>query len=151
MELPKPEITDLNRPYWEGLREGRLRVQRCGCGHAWLPARRECPSCLRDGAQWEDCSGRGSVLSWVVYHTAYHPAFESRLPYHVALIELDEGPRLLSRVLDGHERGGFAGPAKAVVLQRHQHGDGEAVVELRHIDVLRTGTAIAITTAACAA
>jgi uncharacterized OB-fold protein len=44
------------------------------------------------------------VLSWVVYHTAYHPAFESRLPYHVALIELDEGPRLLSRVLDGHER-----------------------------------------------
>ena len=104
MELPKPEITDLNRPYWEGLREGRLRVQRCGCGHAWLPTRRECPSCLRDGARWEDCSGRGSVLSWVVYHTAYHPAFESRLPYHVALIELDEGPRLLSRVLDGHER-----------------------------------------------
>lgn len=104
MELPKPDITDLNRPYWDGLREGRLRVQRCGCGHAWLPARRECPSCLRDGARWEDCSGRGSVLSWVVYHTAYHPAFESRLPYHVALVELDEGPRLLSRVLDGHDR-----------------------------------------------
>ena len=104
MELLKPDITDLNRPYWDGLREGRLRVQRCGCGHAWLPARRECPSCLRDGARWEDCSGRGSVLSWVVYHTAYHPAFESRLPYHVALVELDEGPRLLSRVLDGHDR-----------------------------------------------
>jgi len=104
VELPKPDITDLNRPYWDGLREGRLRVQRCGCGHAWLPARRECPSCLRDGARWEDCSGRGSVLSWVVYHTAYHPAFESRLPYHVALVELDEGPRLLSRVLDGHDR-----------------------------------------------
>ena len=104
MEMPKPDPTGLSRPYWDALREGHLVIQRCGCGHAWLPARRECPSCLRDGARWEDCSGRGSVLSWVVYHTAYHPAFESRLPYHVALIELDEGPRLLSRVLDGHER-----------------------------------------------
>lgn len=103
MDLPKLDITDLNRPYWEALRDGRLTFQRCGCGNAWLPARRECPRCLRDGARWENASGQGRLLSWVVYHTAYHPAFAGRLPYHVALVELDEGPRLLTRVLDGHE------------------------------------------------
>jgi uncharacterized OB-fold protein len=104
VDLPKPEITELNRPYWDALREGRLMFQRCGCGHAWLPARRECPSCLRPGAHWECASGRGTLLSWVVYHTAYHPAFAERLPYHVALVQLEEGPRLLTRIADGHGR-----------------------------------------------
>lgn len=106
MELPKPEITEISRPYWDALREGRLVFQRCHCRHAWLPARRECPACLRStpqGARWEAAAGGGRLLSWVVYHTAYHPAFESRLPYHVALVQLDEGPRLLTRIVDGHE------------------------------------------------
>lgn len=106
MDLPQPEITELSRPYWQALREGRLVFQRCSCGHAWLPARRECPSCLQalpPGGGWTTAAGGGRLISWVVYHTAYHPAFESRLPYHVALVELDEGPRLLTRIVDGHE------------------------------------------------
>jgi len=104
VELPQPEITDLSRPYWEALQQGYLVFQRCGCGHAWLPARRECPACLRDGAGWQRASGRGTLLSWVVYHTAYHPAFADRLPYHVALVQLEEGPRLFTRIVDGHAR-----------------------------------------------
>lgn len=99
-EFPQPEITDLNRPYWDALRQGHLVIQRCACGHAWLPARHECPACLQPGASWERASGRGRLLSWVVYHTAYHPAFEDRLPYAVALVALDEGPRLLAGVVD---------------------------------------------------
>lgn len=99
-EFPKPEITELNRPYWDALRLGHLVVQRCACGHVWLPARRECPSCLQPGATWQRVSGRGRLHSWVVYHTAYHPAFANRLPYAVALVELDEGPRLLAGVID---------------------------------------------------
>lgn len=104
MDLPKPEITEVNRPYWDALQSGHLVFQRCDCGHAWLPARRECPACLRPGARWERACGRGTLLSWVVYHTAYHPAFASRLPYHVALVRLEEGPGLLTRIVDGHER-----------------------------------------------
>lgn len=99
-DFPMPEITELNRPFWDALRQGQLLVQRCSCGHAWLPARRECPSCLQPGATWERVSGRGRLYSWVVYHTAYHPAFADRLPYAVALVELDEGPRLLAGVVD---------------------------------------------------
>ena len=124
MELLKPDITDLNRPYWDGLREGRLRVQRCGCGHAWLPARRECPSCLRDGARWEDCSGRGSVLSWVVYHTAYHEAFAARLPYNVALVELEEGPRLITNIVDANDA--LRGDAPVVLCVEREEGQALA-------------------------
>jgi len=104
VDLPKPEITELARPYWDALQQGHLVFQRCGCGQAWLPARPECPACLRPGAPWERASGRGTLLSWVVYHTAYHPAFADRLPYHVALVQLEEGPRLLTRILDGPAR-----------------------------------------------
>ncbi|MFO1269919.1 MAG: OB-fold domain-containing protein, partial [Rubrivivax sp.] len=106
MDLPQPEITEVSRPYWQALREGRLVFQRCGCGHAWLPARSECPVCLASAAsnaRWEQASGRGTLVSWVVYHTAYHPAFESRLPYNVALVQLAEGPRLLTNIIDGPE------------------------------------------------
>jgi uncharacterized protein len=104
MDMPKPEPTEVSRPYWDALREGHLVFQRCDCGHAWLPARRLCPSCLKPAGRWERSSGRGRLLSWVVYHTAYHPAFESRLPYNVALVELEEGPRLLTNMADANER-----------------------------------------------
>lgn len=100
MELPKPEPTDLSRPFWDALREGHLVVQRCNCGHAFLPARRHCPACLEPDPAWERASGKGTLVSWVVYHTAYHPAFEARLPYNVALVQLAEGPRLLTNIVD---------------------------------------------------
>ncbi|MBV8612366.1 MAG: OB-fold domain-containing protein [Acetobacteraceae bacterium] len=99
MEFPTLEVTELNRPFWEGLEQGVLRFQRCRrCQHAWLPPRRECPNCLAADSCWEAASGRGRVVSWVVYHVAYHDAFRDRLPYNVAVIELDEGPRLITNV-----------------------------------------------------
>ena len=98
--LPQPEITDLTRPFWERLKQGFLSFQRCSaCGHAWLPAREQCPGCLSDTWTREDAAGGARLISWVVYHTAFHPAFEARLPYTVAVVELDEGPRLISNVL----------------------------------------------------
>ncbi len=59
MEMPKPEPTDLSRPYWDALREGYLVFQRCRCGNAWLPARTHCPACLKPEPRWERASGRG--------------------------------------------------------------------------------------------
>jgi uncharacterized OB-fold protein len=103
MDFPKPEPTELSRPFWDALREGHLVFQRCGCGHAFLPARRHCPACLQAEPKWERASGKGRLVSWVVYHTAYHPAFESRLPYNVALVELAEGPRLLTNIVDRND------------------------------------------------
>ena len=102
-DYPLPDVTELTKPYWDALDQGHLSFQRCNCGHAWLPARRECPSCLAATSRWETASGRGRIVSWVVYHSAYHDAFKDRLPYVVALVELDEGPRLISNFLGPRE------------------------------------------------
>lgn len=99
MDLPKPTITPLNEPYWEGLEEGELRFQRCRrCSHAWLPARAECPNCLSDDWAWETASGRGHIISWVIYQHAFHEAMEERIPFNVAIVELAEGPRLITNI-----------------------------------------------------
>ena len=115
------EFTPLSKPYWDALAEGRLTFQRCPhCRNAWLPAREECPNCLRPGASWETASGRGKVVSWVVYHVAYHKAFEGRTPYNVAIVELEEGPRLVTNILDP---AGVLAADRAVTLSIEQdHG-----------------------------
>ncbi|TMH29517.1 MAG: DNA-binding protein [Betaproteobacteria bacterium] len=98
--FPAPEPTELSAPYWRALDDGRLVFQRCtACQHAWLPARSECPRCLAPQPMWETASGRGRLVSWVVYHHAYHPYFASRLPYNVAVVELAEGPRLVTNIV----------------------------------------------------
>lgn len=98
--LPLPEITPLHQPWWDALKDNRLVLPACACGHRWLPASPECPNCLQaDRWRWTDASGRGTVVSWVVYRTAYHTAFKDRLPYNVALVELAEGPRLITNLL----------------------------------------------------
>jgi uncharacterized protein len=110
-ELPIPEINEVNAPYWQALKAGRLVFQACGCGNRWLPPRRECPRCLRDdGWAWTEAGGQGRLVSWVVYHTAYHPAFQGRTPYNVAIVELAEGPRLISNIeaANGDLQGGMA-------------------------------------------
>lgn len=104
IDLPEPSA--LLADFRDALAQGRLTIQRCTpCGHAWLPQRERCPSCLSGAWRREDASGRGSVVSWVVYHRAYHPAFADRVPYNVAIVELDEGPRMISNVvgIDGDQ------------------------------------------------
>lgn len=108
-DYPLPQVTELTKPYWDALDQGYLAFLRCRtCQHAWLPASQECPNCLKQNMLWEKASGRAKIISWVVYHSAYHEAFRDRLPYIVAIVELDEGPRLITN---------FIGPRDAL------HGD----------------------------
>lgn len=121
-ELPAPTIDDRTRPYWEGLAQGVLRVQHCAaCGHDWLPARDACPNCLATEIEWRQSSGRGRIVSWVVYHVAYHDALKDRLPYNVTLVELDEGPRLLTNILGVKGAEGLA-VGRQVELKIEQEG-----------------------------
>lgn len=97
----RPPADPLTVPFWQALAtEQRLTFQQCRkCGHRWLPARSECPRCL--GADWgrETASGQAKLISWVVYHRAFNAAFEGRLPYTVAVVELAEGPRMASNIV----------------------------------------------------
>jgi hypothetical protein len=95
------EDGDLESHYWQELEAGRLVFARCRrCDNAWLPPRHECPRCLESDWDWEEASGKGKLISWVVYHVSYHPAFEGRLPYNVAIVELAEGPRLITNLTE---------------------------------------------------
>jgi uncharacterized OB-fold protein len=97
---PLPEITDENREFWEGAKRGRLRMQKCGaCAHIRFPISHVCPRCLSAEFAWTDLSGRGEVFSYVVFHQVYNKAFEKDVPYNVALVQLEEGPRMYSNIV----------------------------------------------------
>lgn len=98
---PLPALTKLNRPYFEGGLRGELRLQRCtSCGHRWFPASTHCPRCLATEHEWAPVSGHGRVWSWIVMHQRYFKAFESEIPYNVALVQLEEGPLMMSALVD---------------------------------------------------
>ena len=87
--------------YWRRLGEGRFQFQRCArCSSSWLPPREDCPACWSHEWRWEDASGHGKLLSWVIFHTAFHEAFQERLPYNVAIVQLAEGPRLITNIIN---------------------------------------------------
>lgn len=97
---PIPRLDPITRPFWDASARGVLCFQQCaGCRHRWLPASVVCPACWAGDTSWVESSGCGRVFSFAVYHRAYHPAFEPLLPYVVAVIELEEGPRLVSNIV----------------------------------------------------
>lgn len=101
MTLPLPTVTPINAPYWDALKQGRLVVQRClDCGRARLPPASACPQCLSEKSEWQPATGRGRVVSFVVYHHAFHEHFAKKLPYNVAMVELSEGPRLFTNIVN---------------------------------------------------
>ena len=100
-QKPLPRIDEVSRSYWEATKRHELVLQKCQeCGHCRYPPGEICPSCLSDRLKWVKTSGRGIVYTWTVFHQLYHPAFEQEIPYAVVAVELDEGPRLLTNLVD---------------------------------------------------
>ena len=97
---PLPHPTADTKPFWDGCRAHELRFQKCGeCGHIRWPASFLCPKCHSRDTAWIRAKGCGKIYSYVVYHRAYHQAFEEEVPYVVALVELEEGPRMLTNIV----------------------------------------------------
>jgi uncharacterized OB-fold protein len=89
------------RPFWRAAAEGRLLIQCCAsCGTKYFPAIDLCKTCLADGLDWIESSGRGEVYSYVVMHHVYHPAFADRVPYVVVDVRLAEGPHMTSQLVN---------------------------------------------------
>lgn len=86
-------------PFWDALDEGRFVLPRCDrCGHVvWYP-RQFCPSCHTMGVSWFEASGRGTVYSFTVTRQAYGE-WKDAVPYVIAYVELEEGPRVLTNVV----------------------------------------------------
>ena len=100
-DKPLPKLNPDNRPFWEGCRKHELRFQQCNhCGHVRWPPSHLCPQCHGTEINWLISKGIGRVYTFAVYHTAFHPGFAADLPYIVAVVALDEGPHLLTNIVD---------------------------------------------------
>lgn len=101
IEKPLPAVTEDGAPYWEAARRGELAMPRCAACRHWVwPPSVVCPKCLGDDLTWERLSGRGTIYSFIVIHRPQHPAFLEDAPYNVAIVDLEEGPRLHANVLE---------------------------------------------------
>ena len=94
--IPKP--TPETQHYWDGAKEGELRLQQCNaCGNTYFPPRPFCPECGSRDVKVTKASGKGRLYSYIINHLP-SPGFEG--PFAVAIVELEEGPRLMSNILE---------------------------------------------------
>lgn len=94
---PEPDAD--SKVFWDGLKETRLFLQRCGdCSRTRFPPMPRCPYCASAKSSTIEASGSGTVYSWVVVHRSFDPAFTSEVPYTIATVDLDEGARIVGRL-----------------------------------------------------
>jgi uncharacterized OB-fold protein len=98
-ERPYPDPEPLVRPFWEAVAAGRLDIQRCSaCRRFVFYPRAICPHCGSGPLEWVTTAGRGTVHAFTVAHRAPEP-FSAEVPYVVALVDLDEGVRMMTRLV----------------------------------------------------
>jgi uncharacterized OB-fold protein len=94
--LPKPSAT--SRPFWDAAKLHELKLQHCGACNAFIYYPRDrCPQCLSEKLEWRPVSGRGKVYSYTVVRRASTRSFADK-PYVLAIVELDEGPRMTTNI-----------------------------------------------------
>ena len=98
---PLPIPDEDPEPFFEACKRHELQMQKCGaCGKVRFEPGPICPGCLSDKFTWERLSGNGTVYTFSVVHHPYYPGFKGELPYVIAVVVLDEGPRILTNILD---------------------------------------------------
>lgn len=130
VEKPLPRPSEDSAPFWDAAAKGELRLQKCGqCGLVRFPPAILCAQCLSEKSEWVAVSGRGTVYSWIVVHQSQHPAFNADVPYNVAIIQLEEGPRLHTNIVEcSNDRIHIGMPVEVVF---HKVSDDTALVKFR--------------------
>jgi uncharacterized OB-fold protein len=100
-DKPLPAVTEEDRPFWEAAKRHELVLPHCrDCGHIWFPPYANCPNCWSFDREFVRASGRGTVWGVVEMQYPYIASFEEELPYNVVLVQLEEGPRIFSNLID---------------------------------------------------
>ena len=100
IQRPIPAPDRDSEPFWAGVKQHKLLIQRCiDCSALRHPPQPACPDCGSLEIDWQQASGRGVVYSFVIQREPTHPFFQN-VPYNVILVELEEGTRLVSNLLD---------------------------------------------------
>ncbi|MER5739468.1 MULTISPECIES: OB-fold domain-containing protein [unclassified Streptomyces] len=96
-----PDVDAFTRPYWDAAARGRLLLRRCrACARPHHYPREFCPHCWSEDVDWETASGRATLHTWSVVHRNDLPPFGDRVPYVAAVVDLAEGPRMMTEVVD---------------------------------------------------
>lgn len=99
MAKPLPIVDPSTQPYWDALKQHRLILRSCrACGQPHFYPRELCPHCHSDALDWIDAGGGGEIYSYTVAHRPAGPAFKDDAPYVLAIVQLDEGPRMMTRI-----------------------------------------------------
>ena len=126
---PLPVPSRLTQPFWDAAARHELSVQRCrACAtHLFYP-RYLCTACGSDDLEWVTVSGRGTVFTYTIARRPTHPGFDDLVPYVIAVVELDEGPKLTTNIVD-------ADPAELAIGMRvvatFDDVDGVTLVDFR--------------------
>jgi uncharacterized OB-fold protein len=130
---PLPDLDDpVSAPFWHEAGHGRLAFQKCTqCGYLRWPAAAICPECWSAAADWTPVAPEGAVWSYGVYDRAFSKAFESDVPYIVALVALDAGPQLISNLVEIAPDDVTVGMRVTAVFE--PFGDNAALVKFRRI------------------
>lgn len=100
-QRPLPQPTDITRPYWSAALAHRLVIQECRqCRSRQFYPRGFCTQCLSDDLDWQPCTGQGTIYTYTVNHRAPNAFMKERVPYVVAAIDLDEGVRMITNIVD---------------------------------------------------
>jgi uncharacterized protein len=112
---PVPDA--VTQPFWDGVAEGVLRIQRClECDRYVFYPRAVCPQCMTSDMEWVEASGAGRVHSFTIVHRA-PPDYRDEVPYVVALVDLDEGVRMMTRLVDVQPASVVVGMAVEAAIQ----------------------------------
>ena len=119
---PVPVPTPETQPFWDGCAAGELRIQRClDCGKPYFYPRPVCPACGSVDVEWFTASGRATLYSYVINHRPA-PGFEDDGPYAIAVVQLAEGPRMMTNLI-GLTPDAIT-PGLAVRVEFHETGGG---------------------------
>jgi uncharacterized OB-fold protein len=130
--LPQPVSNGDSAPYWAAARERRLLIRQCSaCGEFHFMPRYLCPTCWSDKLEWVESKGMGEVHSFTVIRRAPLASFAALGPYVVALIELDEGPKMIANVLGDDALSTRIGDRVQVTFE--DRGEGALVPQFKRI------------------
>lgn len=96
--LPKP--TPWSKPFWDGCKKGKLLVQQCkSCQKYVFYPKLFCPFCLSEDLNWVEATGKGKIYTYTVVYSYQPTEFSEDVPYIVAVIDLEEGVRMMSNIV----------------------------------------------------
>ena len=124
-------MMNIQKPYFEGLQQGKLLIPYCtSCGKPHFYPRSACPHCwCEDDYEWREAKGTGTIHTYTIVRANPAPAFVPMLPFSIAVVELDEGVRLLSNVVGDYEELDFGDKVQVEFVER----DGETLPLFRRV------------------